>query len=151
MSNGSRPEQADRFPDGELVELCLPPRVGLVVVARFTAATIAARANFDVDEIEDLRLAVDELCVSFGPIELNGTLRMEFKRTGTTIRITCSVEPPPFSTNGTEPASSNGVSRRRTDELSRQLLDVLVDDYGRDETNGRKCAWLEKRGAVLIR
>ena len=48
----------------DTVELTLPIRADLVVLARFAAATIASRADFDVEEIEDLRLAVDELCIS---------------------------------------------------------------------------------------
>ncbi len=48
----------------DTVELTLPVRADLVVLARFAAGTIASRADFDVEEIEDLRLAVDELCVS---------------------------------------------------------------------------------------
>jgi hypothetical protein len=139
------------LPDGELIELCLPPSVDLVVLARFTAATVAARANFDVDEIEDLRLAVDELCVSFGPIERHGSLRLVFERKQSLVRITCSVESPTFGVNGTSSAGSNGASLQRVDELSRQLLDALVDDHGRDDLHGRPCAWLEKRGGVMVR
>ena len=48
----------------EAVELIIPVQSDLVVLARLTAATVASRAGFDVEEVEDLRLAVDELCVS---------------------------------------------------------------------------------------
>ena len=48
----------------DVVELTIPVRADLVVLARLTAATVASRADFDVEEIEDLRLAVDELCIS---------------------------------------------------------------------------------------
>jgi hypothetical protein len=132
----------------EQIELSLPPTVDLVVLARFTAATIAARANFDVGEIEDLRLAIDELCVSNGPIDLYRNLRLEFRRTDNLIRISCVCEPIGSvpSRNGSHPSS--GISYSRRDELSRQLLEALVDDHGRDVVDGRPCAWLEKRGGV---
>ena len=47
----------------EAVELIIPVQSDLVVLARLTAATVASRAGFNVEEVEDLRLAVDELCV----------------------------------------------------------------------------------------
>lgn len=128
----------------ELIELSLPPTADLVVLARFTAATIASRADFDVDEIEDLRLAVDELCVSCGPVENNRNLRLEFRRAHRAIRITCVFDPLPAG------LAFNVSSAERNwdlaDELQRQLLDALVDDHGRGEKDGRPCAWLEKRG-----
>ncbi|MFZ0665876.1 MAG: hypothetical protein WAM97_08975 [Acidimicrobiales bacterium] len=132
----------------ERIELSLPPTVDLVVLARFTAATIATRARFDVDEIEDLRLAVDELCVSNGPIDLYRNLRLEFRRADNLIRISCRFEPigSPPSRNGSHP--TNGVTHSLGNELSLQLLDALVDDHGRDEIDGRPCSWLEKRGSV---
>jgi len=134
----------------ELIELSFPPTVDHVVLARFTAATVATRASFDVDEIEDLRLAVDELCVSFGPIEQNKSLQLEFERFSTTVRIRCSFEPLNGSVGMTQP-SSNGMDWMRADEFSRQLLDALVDNHGRDESGRQPCAWLEKRGGVRSR
>ncbi len=47
----------------EPVELSIPVQSDLIVLARLTAATVASRAGFDVEEVDDLRLAVDELCV----------------------------------------------------------------------------------------
>src|ERR1700683_666298 len=71
----------------EMVELSFPASVDLVVLARFTAATVAARAGFDIDEIEDPRLAVDELCVSFGPLEWYSNVRLRFERNEDVVRI----------------------------------------------------------------
>ena len=48
----------------DLVTLSIPVSADLLVLVRLTAATVASRAGFDVEEIEDLRLAVDELCIS---------------------------------------------------------------------------------------
>ncbi len=45
----------------DVVELTLPAGSDLIVLARFTAVTLGSRAGFDIEEIEDLRLAVDEL------------------------------------------------------------------------------------------
>ena len=138
-------KEAARITETESVSLSFPASVDLVVLARFTAATVAARAGFDVDEIEDLRLAVDELCVSFGPIESHSDVHLRFTRDEDNVRIDCEFDPlgnPAL--DGSTPAPT-GLSTQRADELSRQLLEALVDDHGRDETGRRPCAWLEKR------
>jgi hypothetical protein len=128
----------------EIVELTFPASVDLVVLARFTAATVAARAGFDVDEIEDLRLAVDELCVSYGPIELHDSVRLRFERTDGTVRITGE-----FDRSDTEPSealiAADPASAKRAEALSRQLLAALVDETGLEHADGRQIAWLQKR------
>jgi hypothetical protein len=129
----------------DVVVLNLPALFDLVVVARFTAATVGARADFDIDEIEDLRLAVDELCISFGSLEDHESIEMRFERSMNTVKITCSFE-------GTRPDADRtdiaGMDWQRTDSLSLQLLDALVDEHGRDEHGDHPCAWVLKRGAA---
>ncbi|MFT4010824.1 MAG: anti-sigma factor [Nocardioidaceae bacterium] len=44
------------------VELKLPADGGFVAVLRTATAGLAARLDFDLDEVEDLRIAVDEAC-----------------------------------------------------------------------------------------
>ena len=46
--------------DTDVVELGVPARTAYVSVLRTTAAALAARLDFTLDEIEDLRIAVDE-------------------------------------------------------------------------------------------
>jgi hypothetical protein len=140
-----RAQDPEHSEHDEAVELTFPASVDLVVLARFTAATVAARAGFDVDEIEDLRLAVDELCVSYGPIELHATVRLHFGRTEGTVRITGE-----FDGSGARPrdaiiGTSDPLSAKRAEAFSRQLLAALVDDHGLEQANGRQVAWLQKR------
>jgi anti-sigma regulatory factor (Ser/Thr protein kinase) len=45
----------------DVVELSIPVRSNLLVLARLTAATLASRAEFGIEDIEDLRLVVEEL------------------------------------------------------------------------------------------
>ena len=42
----------------EVIELTMPVDPDLLMVVRFTAAAIAARAEFDLEEVEDLRLGL---------------------------------------------------------------------------------------------
>ena len=55
-----RRESAPGDHDTDVVELGVPARTAYVSVLRTTAAALAARLDFTIDEIEDLRIAVDE-------------------------------------------------------------------------------------------
>lgn len=129
----------------EMVELSFPASVDLVVLARFTAATVAAHAGFDIDEIEDLRLAVDELCVSFGPLEWYSNVRLRFEHDEDLVRIVGEFDRRSMIGVDGSPEMTDLVGARRVESLSRQLLDALVDDNGRELVDGRRVAWLEKR------
>jgi serine/threonine-protein kinase RsbW len=48
--------------EGSRVTLTFPAAVELVRLARLVASGLAAHAGLSVDDIEDLRIAVDELC-----------------------------------------------------------------------------------------
>ena len=128
----------------EVIELSFPAQGDLITLARFTAATVAARAGFDVEEIEDLRLAVDELCVSFGPLTGDRLLRIEFRRLDEVVAVECVLHPPVAGSPGsvTGPRGDGGSTGL---ELSEQLLDALVDAHGREAAGGMQCAWLRKR------
>jgi serine/threonine-protein kinase RsbW len=54
-------------PDGDIVEVRVPADVAYVSTLRLTAAGLAARCDLTIDEIEDLRLAVDEACALLLP------------------------------------------------------------------------------------
>jgi len=138
--NGPQPPVAS---GGDVVELSIPVRADLVVLARLTAATVASRAGFGVEEIEDLRLAVEELCLSLVGPDDNGRLRFAYQRADDAVTITCTFEP-----DGTGAATA-----RTGDELSLRILDALVDEHGRHGTGGSGAngggskAWLRKRRA----
>jgi len=129
----------------EVISLSFPARADLVVLARFAAATLASRASFDVEEIEDLRLAVDELVVSFESVQAGGTVHLVCTQTGGTVTIECSVEPgvtshPSEDVAGEELWGADG-------ELSKLLLDALVDEHGREYRESGPCVWLRKHRA----
>jgi hypothetical protein len=144
-----QPYEQLRTSEHDLIEISFPGTVDFVVLARFTAATVGARAGFDLDEIDDLRLAVDELSVSFGPLDGETSLRYEFLREGSTVRVRCTREP--VETSGGDTYSERDViDWQQARGLSAQLLDELVTAHGREILNGRSVAWLIKqRGASL--
>ncbi len=49
--------------DSDIIELTVPALTGYLAVVRTATAGLAARLSFTLDEIEDLRIAVDEACV----------------------------------------------------------------------------------------
>jgi hypothetical protein len=143
----------------EVVEISFPGSVDFVVIARFTAATVGARAGFNLDEIDDLRLAVDELSISFGPLDTDSCLRYEFVRDGDAVTVRFTREP--ASGRAAEDSEGGDISQgaekdtslskqelahwMQARELSAVLLDELVTSHGREIADGRSVAWLMKR------
>src|SRR6201985_2809781 len=58
--------------DTEAVTVTVPADVSFVSTLRLTAASLAARCSLTVDDIEDLRLAVDEACALLLPYAAAG-------------------------------------------------------------------------------
>jgi serine/threonine-protein kinase RsbW len=71
-------EESDA-PDGDVVEMRVPADVAYVSTLRLTAAGLASRCDLTIDDIEDLRLAVDEACALLLPHARSGdTLTANF-------------------------------------------------------------------------
>jgi len=131
---------------GDRIELRFPARGDLVVLARLVTSAIATRAGFDVEELEDLRLAVGELCLLAlqGSDARHGDLRLELTVLGDGVAITCSLER--ASTTGDTEPSADEVEAAH---LSEQILTALVDEHGRQSEDGAVRAWLRKRRREL--
>jgi serine/threonine-protein kinase RsbW len=125
---------------GDVVELSLPVGADLLVLARLTAATIASRAGFDVEEVEDFRLAVDELCVSLIQEGSDGRLQLRFTRDVDAVEVSCTYD-------GSPAAGEPNVGEDSIEGLSARILDALVDAHGREIAGGHERAWLRKRRA----
>jgi hypothetical protein len=130
----------DTLSEGDRVELTFPARGDLVVLARLVSSAISARAGFDIEELEDLRLAVGELCLLAlqGTDAHQGELRVEFTCSSDALDISCTL----ISAGPLPDAWSGGAESL---QLSEQILAALVDQYGRDDQDGMARAWLRKR------
>jgi serine/threonine-protein kinase RsbW len=124
----------------EVIELTLPVRPELLVLVRFTASTLAARAKFSVEEIDDLRLAADEMCLSLTGGDAASSMELRFTCEDDSIEISCTVDMDAVA--APTPDDPKG-------EWSLQILDVLVDAHGREAVGGRCRAWLRKRRAQV--
>jgi serine/threonine-protein kinase RsbW len=83
--------QADRETK-DRVQVCLPAEGAYLSVLRTATAGLAARLDFTLDEIEDLRIAVDEACAMLLPQAIPGTnLDCAFELGADAMTITVSV------------------------------------------------------------
>lgn len=118
------------------IELSIPAQPVLLQLVRLTAGVVAARADLTLDNVEDLRLAVDELCLPLmGPTGHGGRLLVEYGWDDETIEISCT------ATAGAEDGDTGSLR----DELSSQILDALVDEHGDRTVDGRTGVWLRMR------
>ncbi|HVM02095.1 MAG TPA: ATP-binding protein [Acidimicrobiales bacterium] len=117
------------------VRLAVPATPEFLRLARVTASGIASRLGFTIDEVEDLRLAIDELCfVLVGNKDRDGSVELHYRID----RDQLDVE---------------GVGRFDDDEtdpmltaFSRQILGALLDDYDVYRNHGgHSCFRLTKR------
>lgn len=116
------------------VRLAVPARPEFVGLARVTAAGLASRLGFTFDQVEDLRLAIDEMCFGLtgskgkdGILELRFLLRPE----GLTVQGKGSFSPP---------------GPVHLSELSKVILDALVDEHSiSDGADGPRFRLMKKR------
>jgi hypothetical protein len=100
------------------VQLVVPALPEFLRLARVTAAGLAGRLGFNYDEVEDLRLAIDELCFGLtGPIGRRGTVELRYILGGDAL----VVEGQGHFVDDMAPA---GLT-----ELSEVILDALVDEH----------------------
>lgn len=85
---------------GDQVELRVPATGAYLAMLRTAAAGLAARLNFTLDDIEDLRIAVDEACSLLLPLAVdNAQLTCRFDLDETALQVAVSVP----STHGEPP------------------------------------------------
>src|SRR2546430_9365237 len=80
------------IPDRDHVTVCMPAEGAYLSVLRTATAGLAARLDFTLDEIEDLRIAVDEACAMLLAQAIPGTsLECAFDLGAEEMTITVSV------------------------------------------------------------
>ena len=79
--------QVDTTVTGETIRLSVPAALEYVRIVRLTASGVASRLGFDVEEIEDLRVAVDELASLVVESADGGELAVQFDVRDDILRI----------------------------------------------------------------
>lgn len=124
-------------PIEDVVRIRLPADSGYLSVLRTATAGLAARLDFTLDEIEDLRIAVDEACAMLLPQAIAGA------------QLTCSfrLDPATLEVVVTIPTTDGALPMR--DTFSWTVLSALAGevDSGSDED---RQVWirLRKRGGA---
>jgi serine/threonine-protein kinase RsbW len=131
----------DSLRSGDRIELKFPARGDLIVLARLVTSAISARAGFDIEELEDLRLAVGELCLLTlqGSDADSGDLCLELTVLGDAIGVASTLE------RANAAGSAADTEWEESAQLSQQILGALVDEHGRESQDGQVRAWMRKR------
>jgi serine/threonine-protein kinase RsbW len=121
--------------DRDMVVLTVPANTSYLAVLRTATAGLAARLGMTLDEIEDLRIAVDEACAILLPIAAPhaSDVTCQFGVTPNALRIDVSV---PVAAGGTLPGAQS---------FSWQVLTALAGKVTADTTDGVATIHLVKR------
>lgn len=110
----------------EVVRLTVPAELECVRIVRLTASAVATRFGFDFEEVEDVRIAVDELASIVLDRAGPGDFEVEFQTTADVFKVT-----------GRAPA--NGARELHVEPLTAQVLNAVIDDYELDRVGGQVC------------
>ncbi len=119
----------------ETVSIKIPASPEYLQVVRLIAAGLAARLGFTLDEIEDLKIGVDELCAYLtGATGRPGELDITFSLSEDAIEI-----------RGEARLAPGYPVRTELTSFSRQILDTVADTATLDRSNGTPTFTLVKR------
>lgn len=131
------------------VTLAIPAKVEWLSLVRTTGAAVASRWSFTYDEIADLRLAIDELCLTL--VEGSPATQLEISYVFDESALTVEGRAIGVGSGSAPETSLNGSSEvtagdpMLSADLSARILDALVDEHGSEETPGTRRAWLRKQ------
>jgi hypothetical protein len=126
----------------EHIELALPGEPESLSLVRVNTGILASRRDVSIEELEDLQLAVDELCLSLlgRPHARGARLLVRIDWSDERLEVRCRLED---AGDGplVEPATAEGLPA----SLSGQILAALVDEHEITEEEGVPVAWFRKR------
>ena len=100
------------------VRLELPAAPEFLRISRIMAAGVASRVGFTLDEVEDLRIAIDEVCFSMvGPKGRAGTITLRYRLDADHLVV-----------EGTGQFSDGLSNEPVVSALSNQILAAVVDE-----------------------
>ena len=119
-----------RMSSAKLVVPAVPSSLRL---ARLTASSLAADLDWPLDDIEDLRIAVDELTAALIAGAPGETLELEFHQDGTALVV--------------EGSCATDAALEPLDPLALELLELTTDRFSVDGSDGRRRFSIEKAPA----
>lgn len=110
----------------DTVSLKIPASPVYLQVVRLVAAGLATRLKFTLDDIEDLKIAVDEMCAYFtGANGREGTIEVRF-----TVHHDC------LEISGAGHFPSGEKVRTDLTEFSRMILETVADSATLEQMDG---------------
>jgi serine/threonine-protein kinase RsbW len=100
------------------IELTIPADPRLLRLVRLVASGLASTAGFDVDELDDLRIAVDEAVTALLEGGDGSSLPIQFQVDGNEVAMT-----------GSTPASGGDPLDASRLEISTQILAAVCDEH----------------------
>lgn len=100
----------------DVVRLTVPASLEYLRIARLTSSAVASRLGFDVDEIANLRVAIDELASLVVEASSDGPLELAFYAHDDELHIEGQAPAAPGTHVGIE-------------DLTAQILKVVCDNY----------------------
>lgn len=99
------------------VRLEIPASPEFLRITRIMVAGVASRLGFTLDEVEDLRIAIDELCFALVGKGRTGTLSIRYVMFGDGLAV-----------EGASHFTDDGASEPTLSPMSHQILGAMVDD-----------------------
>lgn len=119
------------------VHMVIPADPRMLRFARLAAATMAVDLSFSLEEIEDLRVAVDELsAVAIEDLDASAELELCIGIQGQDLVVEGEVR------------RAGAVPELHP--VARELIEMLTDDYDLAERDGGRVFRLVKRGIVAV-
>ncbi len=116
----------------DVLTIRFPARPGYLRICRITTATFAADFGFDVDQLDDLRLAVDEAVTwLLRDDDVGGDVVLALQVTGSTLAIRGERE-------------VEGLPERDIDDLVHAILGATLDTHELTSRSGSRTIGLEK-------
>jgi hypothetical protein len=110
----------------DTVSIHIPASPAYLQVVRLTAAGLASRLGFTLDEIEDLKIGVDELCAYLtGAQGRDGTLEIDFHVGDSELTI-----------EGRGLLAPGQKVRTELTEFSKMILSTVVDTAALEQDDG---------------
>ena len=125
----------------DLVRITVPASPDYLTLLRLVVRGVAARIDYGVGETDDLCLAVDELCLRLFD-ETNTSfhvIQVEISWSELEIDVHCRLDAEIVRNSKYDSDVNIAV-----DDMSRMILDTLVEEYGFSIDNRFQCAWLRK-------
>jgi hypothetical protein len=119
---------------GSRIELSLPSDSRYMRLARLMASGVATTCGLPLEEVEDFRIAVDELCATLMEIGHGEQVQLAFVLDGDALVVE----------GRTSSAATGDIDGDRLN-LSRQILDVVTDGHHLRQVDGHTAFTARKR------